>query len=119
MSEAPTNHPALDKLRELAASLPEAKEVLTWGHPTFRAGEKIFATFEEHEQKPSISVKQTLEDQSILLQNPGFFKAPYVGQHGWVGIWVDQVDWQMTEDLVEHSYRLVASKRMLEALDCG
>lgn len=112
-----TEHPALERLRALAASLPSTKERLTWGHPTFRAGKKIFASFGEHENRPAITVKQTPEDQSMLLQSDGFFVPPYVGQHGWVGIWVEDVDWPMIEDLVEHAYRLTASKRMLQELD--
>ncbi len=112
-------HPYLSKLRKLAASFPETKEVETWGHPTFRVGEKIFASFGEHDNQPTIGLKQTHSDQDRLLQDPRFFSPPYVGQHGWVGIRVDNVDWPVVAELVESSYRLVALKRMLRALDEG
>jgi predicted DNA-binding protein (MmcQ/YjbR family) len=115
----PENHPSLTKLRKLAASFPETKEVEAWGHPTFRAGERIFATFGEHDGRPAITVKQTREVQSILVEGPGFFVPPYVGQHGWVGIWTDKTKWPVVADLVESSYRLVARKRMIRALDEG
>jgi predicted DNA-binding protein (MmcQ/YjbR family) len=110
-------HPYLTKLRRLAASLPETAEVEAWGHPTFRAGKKIFATFGEHEGKSTIGLKQLIPDQSILIQDPRFFVPPYVGQHGWIGIWVDETEWPAVEELVLSSYRLVALKRMLRVLD--
>ena len=110
-------HAALVKLRRLAASFPETKEVETWEHPTFRAGNKIFATFEQHRGAPTICTKQTGPDQEDLIEETGFFVAPYVGKHGWVAIHVDEVEWPVVADLVERSYRLVALKRMTRALD--
>ena len=111
------NHPCLVKLRKFAASLPETQEVEAWGHPTFRAGNKIFASFGEHAGEPSVSVKQTRAEQAVLIEDPRLFVPPYVGQHGWIGIRVDEVEWPFVADLVERSYRLVALKRMLRALD--
>ena len=119
MARARSPHAYLTRLRRLSASLPETAEVEAWGHPTFRAGKKIFATFGEHEGTPTIGVKSTHADQAILVTNPGFFVPPYVGQHGWVGIRVDKVEWTIVADLVETSYRMVALKRMVKALDAA
>jgi len=38
---------ALKQVRALCLALPEAREVEAWGHPTFRAGKKMFAGFGE------------------------------------------------------------------------
>jgi predicted DNA-binding protein (MmcQ/YjbR family) len=110
-------HPMLTRLRALAARLPGTCETLTWGHPNFRAGKKIFAAFEGYHGEPSICVKQTIPGQSLLLADPRFERAPYVGQHGWVLVHVDQVPWETTAALVELSYRLVAGKRLVAQLD--
>ena len=115
--KAPRHHPYLTKLRRLAKSFPETQEVEAWGHPTFRAGNKIFASFGEHEESPTIGVKQTKPDQLILVEDPRFFVSPYVGKHGWIGIYIEDVEWPQVADLVEQSYRLVALKRMVKALD--
>ena len=112
-------HRCLTKLRKLSASFPETKEGETWEHPTFRVRDKIFASFGEHQGRPSIGVKQTKAEQAVLIEHPGIFVPPYVGQHGWVGIWVDDVEWPMIADLVESSYRKVALKRMIKALDAS
>ena len=118
MSGPPRHHATLDKLRQLAATLPEASEVEAWEHPTFRAGKKIFASFGEHEGRPSIGVKSTHPDQILFVRDARrFFVPPYVGQHGWLGIYADEVPWPMIADLVETSYRMVALKRMVATLD--
>ncbi|HMF13765.1 MAG TPA: MmcQ/YjbR family DNA-binding protein [Gemmataceae bacterium] len=38
---------ALKQVRSICLALPEAGEVEAWGHPTFRAGKKMFAAFGE------------------------------------------------------------------------
>ena len=110
-------HPALTKLRRLTATFPEGAEVEAWGHPTFRAGKKMFAIFGEHEGRPAICVKQTHAAQAALLEDPRFYHPPYVGGAGWIGIFIDATDWPVVAELVETGYRLVALKRMLRALD--
>jgi hypothetical protein len=41
---------ALKRLRSICLTLPEAAEVEAWGHPTFRAGRKMFADLADFEQ---------------------------------------------------------------------
>lgn len=110
-------HPALDKLRELTLSLPETAEVIAWEHPTFRVKNKIFASFGSYGGGPSIGCKQTKIDQSVLVEDPRISVAPYVGKHGWITIQVENMPWPMIEQLVLQSYRLIAPKRLAQALD--
>ena len=111
------DHRYLEELRRLSGSFPETAEVEAWGHPTFRVRGKIFASFGEHEGEPSIGCKQTRPDQAVLVEDPRFFVAPYVGRHGWIGIRIRKVDWPFVADLVEKSYRLIAPKRVIKTLD--
>jgi hypothetical protein len=40
-----------------------------------------------------------------------------VGQHGWVGIYLDaEPDWNQIAELVEDSYRMTAPKRLVRLL---
>jgi len=42
-----------------------------------------------------------------------FFVPPYVGHHGWIGVWLDvEIDWDEVADLIEESYRMTAPKRL-------
>ena len=54
-----------DEFRAYALSLPEAVEIETWGHPTFRVREKIFATLSPEDD--SASVKTTKLEQIALV----------------------------------------------------
>jgi predicted DNA-binding protein (MmcQ/YjbR family) len=105
------------KLRTLALSLPEATEAMSWGHPNFRAGRKTFAAFEIVKGRPSIAFRLDRADRDRLLRRKPFFATPY-GRGRWVSMWADKaIDWTLVVDLLRRSYRTVALKRMLAALD--
>ncbi|MBC8327125.1 MAG: MmcQ/YjbR family DNA-binding protein [Planctomycetes bacterium] len=115
-SDSP-HHPCLVQLRRQLARLPEAVEIETWGHPTFRAGKKIYAIFGDENGGPALNVKQQPEQQEALLERPGYFYPPYTGHKGWIGVLVDEVPWEDIEPILVDGYRQVALKRMLKALD--
>jgi predicted DNA-binding protein (MmcQ/YjbR family) len=93
---------------------------VSFGHPTFRAGKKTFAVFEKYRGEDTVCFKASLADQALLVLDPRFFVAPYVGKHGWTSMRVGSgVDWRELEDVVRESWRLVATKRMLAALEAG
>ena len=107
-SNKPDVPPLLARLRKLCLALPETSEVAAWGHPNFRVGGKTFAVYEFYKGRPNIAVKTEPGLQGILVDDEKFFRTPYVGQHGWVSVWVDQpVVWRLVRDLVLASYRLV------------
>ena len=111
----------MTRLRALCAGLPEAEEYLMHGHPSFRAGSKAFAIVSDgsgHEVDFGISVKVDLLEQPVVLEDPRFARTHYIGQHGWVTLDLSsEWTWGELERLVLNSYRRVALKRMLKALD--
>ena len=49
-----------------------------------------------------------------------FFRPPYVGHRGWVGVYLDvPVDWEEAAELVTDAYRTVAPRRLVAQLDAG
>ena len=107
----------LEQVRKLCLSLPESIEVDSWGHPNFRAGKRTFATFEWIHGRPSIAFRLAPTDADQLLGREEFFMTPY-GQGRWISLWADgSLDWSLIGFLVEQSYRTVALKRMIAALD--
>jgi predicted DNA-binding protein (MmcQ/YjbR family) len=112
-----SNEQTLKRLRSLCLALPEANETASWGHPNFRAGKKIFVAFERVKGRASIAFRLDPDDVDRLLARKQFFVTPY-GRGQWVSLWADgSIDWHAVEDLVGRSYRVVALKRMLTALD--
>ena len=63
--------------------------------------------------RPSIAFRLSPPDVDLVLRRQHFFATPY-GRGLWASLWVDTaVDWKLIASLVERSYRLVASKRLL------
>jgi hypothetical protein len=106
-----------DDVRALALALPEAEEIETWGHPTFRVRNKMFAAMDT--EGTSGTVKATQEAQTALLASePDTFYFPkYVGRNGWVGVRFEHVDPEELGELLEEAWRLTAPKRLVKAFD--
>jgi len=92
-------------------ALPDAKEVRTWGHPTFQAGKKTFAVLEEYKGHLCICFKATLPLQQLLIEDPRYFKSPYIGNQGWVSLIADTpTNWREVRQLVRESHKLINTK---------
>lgn len=113
-----TAEKALRELRKYCLSLPETSEANSWGHPNFRAGKCTFAAYESVGGRPSIAVRvDSNEADLLLLHRDDLFASPY-GSGKWISTWADgELDWAFLRELIEQSYRKVALKRMIEALD--
>jgi hypothetical protein len=119
--------PGLAELRAIALALPGAHEKISHGRPTFRAN-KIFAAFGgseklspgNHRQVPSALIfTPDPVDLPAIEQDPRFFVPAYYGPFGGRAIDLDDpdVDWTEIAELVDASYRMIASKRLLAELD--
>jgi hypothetical protein len=108
-----------DEFRRVALSFPEAAERETWGHPTFRVRDKMFATMST--EGDAATVKASREAQAALVgSEPETFSVPaYVGQHGWVGIRLDRVDPEEAVELLDEAWRMTAPKRIVAAYDAA
>ena len=104
--------PVLKKLRSICLALPDATETLTWGKPHFRVADKIFCGFGQEHGKDTISFKLEKHHAAIMVRDPQYAPAPYVGKHGWVSLDATMdIDWIELESLVGESYRLIAPKK--------
>ena len=117
MDQPQMSRPIVKKHRALCLAFPETSELSSWGHPNFRAGKRAFSSFEIVKGRPSIAFRLDAIDVSLLLRKKNFFATPY-GQGRWVSVWADRrVAWRLVERLLDRSYRTVATKRMITALD--
>jgi predicted DNA-binding protein (MmcQ/YjbR family) len=109
---------ALDRIRALCLALPETSEVEAWGHPTFRAGKKMFAAFGQQDGTVTVGLKVGFDRQEELLADDCFFPTPYAAHQGWVSLRLDErTDWDALPGLVCEAYHQVALRRMLKALE--
>lgn len=100
----------------ICRGFPEAEERETWGAPTWRVRDRIFAMERTADGGGlSLWLKASPGAQEVLIgADPDrFFAPPYVGPKGWIGVRLDAVsDWGEIESLVSRSYRLVAPRRL-------
>ena len=108
-----------DELRQAALSLPEAEERETWGHPTFRVRDKMFAALAD--DGGQASVKATRQEQEALVaEDPATFGVPaYVGRHGWVSVQLATADPAEVRELLIEAWRQTAPKRLVATFDDG
>ena len=112
--------PTADDLRDVALSLPDSEERLTWGsHPTFRVRDKIFAILSE--DGLSASIKATLAEQAALIATDPetFGVASHVGRYGWVTVRLAGVDSDHLHELLVEAWRLTAPKRQVRTFDAA
>lgn len=110
----------LAHVRLICMAYPDSVEVPTWGRPTFRVAKRIFTLVGSDMDRPnSIVFKPDAEERRAYVQDDRFWVPPYWGPYGWLAIGIDgpALDWQEIAELIDTSYRLVAQKRHLKALD--
>ena len=114
--------PHLGGVRRVCLALPEAVEVEAWGWPSFRAGAKgkMFAIYDRPQRRRvRADVQGRPSRPGRAAEDKRFFEPWYWGARGWLALNLEtaEPDWTEVAELVETSYRQVALKRQLKALE--
>ncbi len=107
----------MTRLRKLCLRLPEATEGASFGNPAFRAGKRPFVVLDHYKGADCIFFYVDHGRRDALLKDQRFFKAPYDPREKGLCRTFEKIDWRQIESLILESYRHVALKRMLTALD--
>ena len=113
----------LARVRDLCLAFPGTEQRPSHGEACwFAGGTKLFvmAADRHHDDRVGFWAAAPEGAQATLLgDDPDrYFRPPYVGHRGWVGVWLDvDVDWDRVEALVEDAWRCVAPKRLVTAYD--
>ena len=89
------NH--IGRVRRICGALPGVSEKLSRGEPTFFVKKKTFAMFANNHHGDGhvavwIAATPGEQEQLIHADPKKYFRPPYVGVRGWVGIELTQVD---------------------------
>lgn len=102
----------------MCLALPETSERLSHGEPTFFVHKKVFVMFaDNHHGDGRVAVWLPVPpglQAALIEQSPDiYFRPPYVGHRGWVGIELVRIS---DEDLAYHvqtAWELIALQRLL------
>jgi hypothetical protein len=108
-----------ERLRKICLALPEANERVSHGEPTWFAGKgKVFAMLDNHHHGAEhlsvwLPMPRGVQESLIAAEPERFFKPPYVGPRGWVGVVLDtKPDWKRVTQLVREAFAFVATAKL-------
>lgn len=113
MSETHEDH--LRRVRRICESLPGSVEKISHGAPTFFLPKGVFAIFvNNHHADGRIAVwlpaAPGLQIELVQTSPDVFFKPPYVGVKGWIGIQVDRISDGELASYIREAWRLIDAK---------
>lgn len=106
----------LRRIRRMALALPGTSEKLSHGEPTFFVNKKVFAMFSNnHHNDGRVAVwlpaPPGLQQQLIQENSKTYFKPPYVGVRGWIGIELENIDDEELSVHIHESWHMIGTKK--------
>ncbi|MFB6889572.1 MmcQ/YjbR family DNA-binding protein [Kitasatospora sp. NPDC056327] len=108
---------AVERLRAVCLALPGVEERVSHGEPTWFAGAgrraRVFVMLADHHHDDRLAFwcpAAAGAQEFLVTEEPErFFRPPYVGHRGWIGVRLDVAPplWERVEDLVSDAHALV------------
>ncbi|HEX6384762.1 MAG TPA: MmcQ/YjbR family DNA-binding protein [Anaerolineae bacterium] len=113
----------LERVRRMCLALPETSERLSHGEPTFFVHKKVFVMFANNHHNDGhiavwLPVPPGVQTSLIETAPETYFRPPYVGGRGWIGIELSRISDEDLRFYIQVAWELVAPKRLL-AKDVG
>lgn len=107
----------VERVRRICLSLPEATEKLSHGEPTFFVKKRVFAmcSINHHNDGHiAVTIPAAIGVQAALIEtNPKkFYRPPYVGPAGWVGIELPRVSDKELAEHIREAWKLIAPAKL-------
>jgi hypothetical protein len=113
---------ALERLRRICLALPETSERPSHGAPSFFVRDKkcFLMLLDDHhgDGRFAIWCAAPPGNQELLIaaNSDRFFRPPYVGHRGWLGVRLDgALNWDELAGIAEDAYAEVAPPKLVEA----
>ncbi len=115
---------ALTEVRRICLALPEVTERLSHGAPCFFVRDKKTFVYFHHDHhgdgilSVSCAAPEGVQAELIETEPDRFFRPPYVGHRGWLGVRLDRSpDWDELAEILTDAYRCVAPKTLIARID--
>lgn len=105
----------LRRVRRICMRLPETTEKISHGEPTFFVRKKVYAMFtNNHHNHGHIAVWLPAPPglQQLLIHSAPatYFKPPYLGFRGWIGIELSAIGDAELAEHIREAWRMIAPK---------
>jgi hypothetical protein len=113
----PSDPATTERVRAIALALPGASEKESHGEAAWFVRGRQFATMSDHHHDDRLAIWLAApagRQESLVETDPDrFFRPPYVGHRGWIGVFLDAptVDWDELASLVADAHALIATAR--------
>ena len=108
----------LERIRRICETMPSVSEKLSHGAPTFfvKKDKGVFATFADNHHEDghlALWLPAAPGMQAALIEDAPktYFKPPYVGVSGWIGIELDQIGDDALEIHVREAWEIAAGTK--------
>ena len=114
----------IERVRRICLALPETWEKISHGEPTWFVGRKVFAMCSinhHHDGHVAVVVPAPIGVQQALIEaSPRkYYKPPYVGGAGWVGIELPRVSDKELTLHIKEAWRLIAPQKLKAVHDAS
>jgi hypothetical protein len=111
------------RIRAICMDLPGVTEKLSHGSPAFFAGRQFLMLWVDGHHDHAFphlwcAAPPGAQSELVTSEPDRFFRPPYVGGRGWIGVRLDgTIDWHEIEGVCEEAFRTIASKKLIASLD--
>lgn len=107
----------MERVRRICLSLPETWEKISHGEPTFFVRNKVFAMCSNNHHNDghiAVTIPAAIGIQAMLIERSPekFYRPPYVGVRGWVGIELGKVSDEELGLHIREAWRLIAPEKL-------
>lgn len=108
------NAKTLERLRRICLAFPDTNERLSHGAPSFFVRDKspFVMLMDNHHGDGRFAIWCAAPDgaqEALVAADPErFFRPPYLGHRGWIGVRLERPDWKIVAAIVEDAYRRIA-----------
>jgi hypothetical protein len=111
-----------ERVRRICLALPETWEKLSHGEPTWFVKKKVFAMFSNNHHNDghiAVTIPAAIGIQQMLIERSPkkFYRPPYVGGAGWVGIELEHISDKELALHLREAWRLIAPPKLHAALE--
>ena len=114
----------VDRVRKICLALPETWEKISHGEPTFFVRKRVFAMCSNnHHNDGHIAVTLPaaigVQEALVAASPEKFYRPPYVGVRGWIGVEIDRVDDKELTLHIHEAWRIIAPEKLHGLLKKG